>query len=349
MRSISVVKYKAKSGDVLNDADRFERILDWTLFTAEQETMLWSNPSDWKPGDFMFEHPGDRYDRMGEYVRPMVQEILPDRFNSLGPLMVRTVRCVDCSVNWIGEDPCWVCGEVVPETARRQPFGDQFSELGYVRQLHGLLLDDSDTVRDSDFESWMSYNMRRMFDENLYRAVMAPRDDAGSTWLRTFTPRPPPGVPIDFTPNERNMRGLRPQYVIYDEATVFNDFDTDAIRQTNRYAFLSELGEHRLMPISSRNVRIVSEPEVATLVEPVNCGERFGDELFDPSAPPVDTGGAALRLLRGVDITAQRPIATPVFERRNPNLERYLAQEREAATFRPPTIHRVIRTRHTID
>lgn len=105
--------YKQKSADVLNGADRFERILDWQLFQMDQERILYwtTDDSDWVPGDPLFEDPRDlihdAFDEeaegyVGNCVRPMYQ-VLPD--HPLPP------HCIDCNVRWGNEETrCWICG-----------------------------------------------------------------------------------------------------------------------------------------------------------------------------------------------------------------------------------------------
>lgn len=118
------MKYRTQSANVLNEADRFQRILDWQLFCNEQERALWGyNPDvDWVPGDPIYTHPayvfrsdacscGDCDDAnnlegyYGNVPRRMIE--LFDDVESY-----RYVRCEDCDVSWSGLDPiCWSCGK----------------------------------------------------------------------------------------------------------------------------------------------------------------------------------------------------------------------------------------------
>lgn len=54
------MKYLAKSAEVLNEADRFQQMLDWELFTSAQDIQLWHSQIEdvtWRPGDLMFRRP----------------------------------------------------------------------------------------------------------------------------------------------------------------------------------------------------------------------------------------------------------------------------------------------------
>lgn len=129
------MKYNLKSADVLNEADRFEQILNWTLFTSEQDRMLWGyNPKiEWTPGLPMYRDPraidpdewrsefGDwEYDSQdeenpnywqgpwGNCARPMYE--LYEDGNEHWPQM-----CDPCQVSWRGGITCWNCGTDYPE------------------------------------------------------------------------------------------------------------------------------------------------------------------------------------------------------------------------------------------
>lgn len=136
------MKYRTKSADVLNEADRFQRIVDWRLFCMDQENQLWgfSKEVDWIPGDPMYTHPDklrfmnqfgmpdwwyDDDGRPGNFVRPMIQTIdyIDEAHESvLWPYgacrteLVRrydSMRCADCDVDWLNSqdgDTCWMCG-----------------------------------------------------------------------------------------------------------------------------------------------------------------------------------------------------------------------------------------------
>jgi hypothetical protein len=123
------MKYRTQSANVLNEADRFQAILDWQLFCMEQDSMLWGDNSEydgqWRPGVPIHEHPyvlsADLHQRIlfdrnpteidlwdgsfGNHVRPMLQEF--DDGDQYGPTIC-------CDVSWSQvESPsqCWVCGK----------------------------------------------------------------------------------------------------------------------------------------------------------------------------------------------------------------------------------------------
>lgn len=163
------MKYKVKSADVLNEADRFQRILDWQLFCMEQETQLWGyNPQvEWIPGTPVHEHPRYRnvfdnpeWDQfedfddegvLGNCIRPIVQthEYYEDDEDDDGFIgnryeRIRSypyVKCEPCGVSWgPEEDTCWMCGTFYerPKGMRRffSPVGDRQYEFGVD---HGVL------------------------------------------------------------------------------------------------------------------------------------------------------------------------------------------------------------------
>lgn len=103
---------KKQSVDVLNDAYEFELKLNWQLFKAEQERVLYG-PSNvgWKPGIPIWTRP--RGEGFGEqHTRRMFDLIPINRFHST-PFQIYMIdeRCVDCEVSWMGPDPCWICGK----------------------------------------------------------------------------------------------------------------------------------------------------------------------------------------------------------------------------------------------
>src|SRR4051812_665298 len=102
---------KTQSVNILNDADEFERRMNWQLFASEQESVLWGGAEEdenggktWRPGDSLWPMPRGHF--YGEQtVRRMIQEFDTDND--------RSSRCEKCDVWWIGPDPCFECGENV--------------------------------------------------------------------------------------------------------------------------------------------------------------------------------------------------------------------------------------------
>lgn len=157
------MRYKTKSADVLNAADRFENILNWQLFCLDQEQLLYGHNPDveWVPGDFLHKHPKARFTDeveavldsqedvseeelewlyeegpLGNCVRPMFQT-----FEYAGPgescldysvyQKVRaywSVLCEPCGVSWSiwVDQHCWNCGTEFekPEKPKRLSFSN---------------------------------------------------------------------------------------------------------------------------------------------------------------------------------------------------------------------------------
>ena len=119
-----MTKYLTKSADVLNEADRFQRIMDFKLFTMEQETRLYgyNENTDWVPGTPLYPHPftiergtdcecedcvreeGPLEGYYGNHVRNAI-DLYED-----GQAYERQ-RCSDCLVSWTQGDECWMCGK----------------------------------------------------------------------------------------------------------------------------------------------------------------------------------------------------------------------------------------------
>jgi hypothetical protein len=143
------MRYRTQSANVLNEADRFQAILDWQLFSSEQDARLfnYNEEVDWKPGVPLYDHPHSvdyngcscydcresepiedgRY--YGNHVRPFLQtiEYYDDdldgwRGNSCEQLRrYQPMLCESCDVWWLrDENPseCWVCGAEFPGLKR---------------------------------------------------------------------------------------------------------------------------------------------------------------------------------------------------------------------------------------
>lgn len=144
------MKYRTQTANVLNEADRFERILSWQLFCMEQEAMLYGyNPEvEWVPGDPLFVTPYNEWDDVeedeyvvGNYVRPMIQIVgMANYLNNDGtPVFYdddtmdseRPSRCQDCQVSWDHtEISCWMCGKEYP--AKK-------SAMSHILDRHGII------------------------------------------------------------------------------------------------------------------------------------------------------------------------------------------------------------------
>lgn len=152
----------ATSAKVLDDAERQLAIMDWQLFTMEQENKLWgyNENTDWVPGEPIHKHPydlgrehNDRISEMdseefgeayraheensaadslfwdgpiGNHVRPMIQEF------DIGEDYADSMICQDCEVSWnkYKEDACWNCGKEFPKLKRADPI-----KIEHIREV----------------------------------------------------------------------------------------------------------------------------------------------------------------------------------------------------------------------
>lgn len=177
-----MTKYRTQSADVLNEADRFERILNWQLFCMEQEAMLFGDNPDanWTPGIPLYPYPEEHYDPeaeryyyAGNYIRPMFEIIgLKSANRADGSLHFATdhtldtrfhIKCHDCQVSWDRtEDTCWMCGKYYPkkeEAIKTNHYGPiaSFSD-------GGIMMVDVETYEPpSVAEMWERLNGRRRF------------------------------------------------------------------------------------------------------------------------------------------------------------------------------------------
>lgn len=149
------MKYRTKSADVLNEADRLERILDWQLFCIGQEKLLFGHTEDrdgaaWTPGDPIHFEPREKawmieYDEMffdenrndddylssfGNCIRPIVQtyefdedlgdeDFYGDRVQRL--ISYPHVECQACGVGWKHDETCWMCGTTYEHLLPKMP------------------------------------------------------------------------------------------------------------------------------------------------------------------------------------------------------------------------------------
>jgi hypothetical protein len=114
---------RTQSVDVLNDADRTQRIMDWVLFKHEQEKILY-NPTvedPWVPGIPLIDRWRHAFYFQGSFdvcARPMFELFNHD--NRAGIIWSHRGRyvCEDCEVGWDDvEGPnCFVCGELGTDT-----------------------------------------------------------------------------------------------------------------------------------------------------------------------------------------------------------------------------------------
>ncbi len=101
-----------QSVEVLNEADSMERRLDWILFKSEQEQQLVWREGEWNVGDEIWNRPS-WWMSSRQYIRPIIQSLDINMYSSFGEELI--VRCTDCEVDWIGPEPCFVCGLTSPD------------------------------------------------------------------------------------------------------------------------------------------------------------------------------------------------------------------------------------------
>lgn len=138
---------KKQSVDILDEATNFEQQMRWIMFQHENFVALQTLKEGWIPGDPFYPHPWDRLSSEPQYVRWMAEllldvdfwfPIMEDPSVTYAPLregetvddydepeLIERVRCMECRVDWIGEEPCFVCDEVRfdprPPSAQKKP------------------------------------------------------------------------------------------------------------------------------------------------------------------------------------------------------------------------------------
>jgi hypothetical protein len=147
---------KKQSVDILDDAERFEDVLNWQLFKIEQDQMLWGArmeyPEDWYPGFPMYKRPASILGAAlngGQWIRPMFQ-----LFDGNASLETQDYRefdlnrlCETCCVKWEGPAGCWVCGEgeIEYEEPIQKPM-TVFTDYDIDRSEYVLHIDFEDAV-----------------------------------------------------------------------------------------------------------------------------------------------------------------------------------------------------------
>lgn len=231
--------YRTQSANVLNEADDFGRRLDYQLFLADQEAMLYGDPFGWKPGDPLYPDPRDYFrcdcglpycpgtpssehpQYYGHHARPMFE--LFDE-----PKRIRSPRrCDDCEVGWHGsEDKCWVCGKTV-ELTKRWGFLPNSFELD---------------VYDFDVEF---YTPRSFMTLSAQRAIQA---DALASAMDSVG---------------RAARGATPSFSLFEDATRRFSLFEDAMRRFS---------------VDEPEIREIDCPEIPEY-EPTDYAHLFEDEV----------------------------------------------------------------------
>lgn len=244
-----MTKYNVQSAGVLNEADRFERILNWQLFCIEQETMLFGANAEvgWVPGDPMYPHPyyvdrRDEYDDDGEElelegyygncVRPMYQlyDDVPSYFRH------GLNSCKDCDVGGDAMDThCWSCGKAYPPKPKSmnelleyygilprpvvsiRPHFDRFYEsAAQAAESMDRFSSQMIVYSTMDVNTWIQAEMRSMLFEETERSLWS---RANRYFLQS--------EPVMLRP----IRGYRSNLVIVDEAPPPPDMTTVHVRR----------------------------------------------------------------------------------------------------------------------
>lgn len=233
--------YLAQSAAVLNEADRFQRILDWQLFTIEQERMLYSDPTTWVPGvpiyhdprwhnwqaqqddlweaENVLENVHDYFGQgpWGNHARPMIMEIEDiDAHDYLK--YTCNAYCLDCEVGWWPGytkpmTECFNCGKlqkniyyVSPEEkARRAERQRQAIEnSGGLRGFTTtyLIVDEIQMSSYTQMDVVVTAELWRAANIRPYTPPLRPTV-VGTAFERRDVPDIPAGAAVFFNPSER--------------------------------------------------------------------------------------------------------------------------------------------------
>lgn len=123
-----MTRYRTQSANVLNEADQFSQILDWELFTADQDALLWGgNETEWKPGTPLVTHPHERIDDLGGHPRPIFELMSDVVFHNRDQIWFLTM-CEKCQVSWEVGSSCWMCGDVTTKPLSYKSINFSFYE-----------------------------------------------------------------------------------------------------------------------------------------------------------------------------------------------------------------------------
>ncbi len=204
---------RKQSVAVLDDADRFEDILNWQLFKAEQAQVLWGEADvhPWRPGDAMFRRPDGGLFGGEQYIRPLLELIEYDGLKS-----DYVPRCDDCEIWWAGDEPCWMCGET--RNWRAIPFPDRSHTIyGYNPFIQ---------AREAQQAELYSVSMDVSFADDLWREMWARVNRS----MRESADH----VSLGFRRMGESVRGLRTSMMIMDEVVAF---DVETFRPVADEAF----------------------------------------------------------------------------------------------------------------
>lgn len=160
---------------ILNDADSMSSRLNWILFVAEQEALLYGESDvKWMPGDFL-----PRFTKEGVYIgvsanRPLFSLLHWDQFSNYGgEVQYETwYWCTDCGVGW--DDAvmaCWMCETsqyvIKPADIRRRVVENIYNEAADAFRQYSRANDHSNDRR-GDLAAYARRDVEftyRMFQE----------------------------------------------------------------------------------------------------------------------------------------------------------------------------------------
>lgn len=300
------MKYRTQSANVLNEADRFENILEWRLFSEEQTARLWSG-DDWVPGDPLFMHPQERYffhdDDMGECPREMVQIIDP-------PGHYTDMRCQDCAVSWGGavtwgghkDNICWNCGkEVRPKYQDYQ--GNKSPEWN---RAMGII-------------SRYSPSEAALPDELRFQSRVGPERAIGQILDVEMNAD---GFIVSLQVNSETM--LMSMRGMSEAANVGMSRITDMMDRMMVSGRRSGLRWRQEVYEASLEYFRVGPPAVVAPQEPVNCGERYGDQLYNPMRWERQMRSDHISLPVNLDLTHRPPPPPELVIETPPEFSRHL-------------------------
>jgi hypothetical protein len=198
-----MTKYLTKSAEVLSAADRQEDIIDWILFSNEQNSRIFAElgPEEWwRPGIPLYKKPDGWMEAGAQYIRPMIQEQPIGRFHNIDAVKY-IQRCNDCETSWAGKDVCFNCGEYVEPTS----FAHEYvrNETDTFLQMISLLERNPEHLAvdyDIDYDQYH-------FRGYTYSAEMVEQELLSRRARREEQER-----------RRDNLRGLRTSFAVMDEA-----------------------------------------------------------------------------------------------------------------------------------
>ena len=284
-----MAKTLASSVDILDSTSRLEQQMAWILFKQDVAHIWEQSPSTYTPNrwDTKFEPdtdwvPGDKlWNHIGNTPRNVIEI-----FHDVTDVEEFTfARCKPCGIGWVGDEPCWMCGKVVPDPLRRP-------RPEAIRPIYGP---GQQVSRAPDWGELFDRMMDgREHHVNFYRA-----------------PRVPDPVVLDG--GERDVRFTRPvQYTL----EMNNDIVSNVTRFTLRRpgmeprtvsvenSFLHQINNERLQEFVMRQLmRDEDTPNIPA--RPVLRGSRPLMTFIDEAAS-YDASEMAPRLTDGISTVSRQ-------------------------------------------